>query len=209
MKKNLLRVLLAASSVSLAGAANLVINEGFESPITADGPPFIGSWEGFNGGGATAANTTTLPRTGAQALALTITSTPNTFTGAFQDVGVVTGTEYTFGGWHATTTATLQLGVEVRIEWRNSGGNNEVSRTPNQTPVPSLNAYAPFSFNAVAPAGADIARIVYAVQSFSTAPNGNGVVHLDDVSFAPVPEPSSLGLLAIGAALVARRRRQA
>jgi hypothetical protein len=47
------------------------------------GPPFVGSWEGFNGGGATAANTTTLPRTGAQALTLSITSTLNTFAGAF------------------------------------------------------------------------------------------------------------------------------
>jgi hypothetical protein len=208
MKKKLLSALLAAFSFSLVEGANLLVNAGFESPITADGPPFVGSWEGFNGGGATAANSATLPRTGAQSLLLTITSTANTFAGAFQDVIVVSGAEYTFGGWHATTTATLQLGAEVRIEWRNSGSNTEVGRTPNQTPVPSLNAYSPFSFNAVAPAGADTARVVYAIQSFSTAPNGNGAVHLDDVSFGPVPEPSSLGLLALGAVVLVRRRRQ-
>jgi hypothetical protein len=208
MNRVLLGLLLAASSASLAGAANLLVNPGFETPVTSDGPPFVGSWESFNSTGSTAVNTPTLPRTGAQALTLTITGTPNTFAGAFQDVGVVIGTEYTFSGFHATTTALLQVGVEARIEWRNSGTNSEVSRTPNLTPVPILNTYTPFSFNAVAPAGADTARIVYAIQSFSTAPNGNGAVHLDDVAFEPVPEPSSLGLLALGTLAWMRRHRR-
>ena len=186
-------------------AANLAINPGFELPITFDGPPFIGSWEGFNGGGASAATTIMMPRSGAQALTLTITGTPSTFAGAFQDIGVIAGTEYTFSGWHSTPTSPLQLGPEIRIEWRDAA--SEIGRTPNISPAPGSSVYAPFSMNATAPAGASIARIVYAVQSFSTAPNGNGVVHVDDISFAVVPEPSTCGLVVLGALAMSRRRR--
>jgi len=67
-------------------AANLLVNPGFEDPITSDGPPFVGSWEGFAGGGASAFNSVVMPRTGLQSLSLSISTTPNTFTGALQDV---------------------------------------------------------------------------------------------------------------------------
>jgi hypothetical protein len=69
-----------------------------------------------------------------------------------------------------------------RREWRRAG------------------AYAPFSLTATAPAGAEIARIVYAIQSFSPGPTNTGTVYVDDLTF--VPEPSSLTLL------LARRRRR-
>jgi len=201
-------LLIAGTLLSLTTtpfAANLLVNPGFESPITTDGAPFVGFWEGFAGDGASAANGTTQPRSGAQHLTLTITTTPNSFTGTFQDVAVLTGTEYTFSGWHATASSPLNVGVELRIEWRNA--TTEVSRTPNSTPVPSA-AYSAFSLSATAPAGADTARIVYAIQSFSTAPLGNGVVMVDDVSFQAVPEPSAALFLGMGGLVLASRRRQ-
>ena len=202
-------VLLLSLATPLLGA-NLLVNPGFEAPITFDGPPFVGSWEGFNGGGASAFNTTAQPRTGAQSLGLSITATPNTFAGAFQDVGGLTaGTLLSVDGWHASPSSPLSLVVEVRIEWRNSVSDTEISRTLNANPIPSA-AYTEFGFNAAVPAGADTARLVYAIQSFSTAPLGNGTVYMDDISLTVVPEPASMTLLGLGGlALVTMRRRRA
>lgn len=91
--------LLVGGVVGTSGAANLLFNPGFEDPITFEGTSFVGSWEGFDGGGASAYNSALMPHTGLQSLGLTITTTANTYAGAFQDVpGLVSGTEYTFNG---------------------------------------------------------------------------------------------------------------
>jgi hypothetical protein len=209
MKPFALCLALLLSLTTSTFAANLLVNPGFEDPITQDGPPFIGFWEAFNSTGSTAVNSTLLPRTGAQSLQLSINNTINTFAGAFQDVGgLAPGMSFSLGGWHATTSSPLSLGVEVRIEWRNSISNTEISRTPNATPIPGA-TYAQFGFDGLVPAGADTARIVYAIQSFSTNPLGNGTVYVDDMSFTVVPEPSSIALLSVGGlALLGFRRRQ-
>lgn len=215
MKLLRLPILTIAVSLSLAAssfAQNLVVNAGFEDPITTDGPPFVGSWEGFNGGaGSLAANSTLLPRTGVQSLGLSITSTDNTFAGAFQDVtGLTSGISYTLSGWHVTVSSPLDLDAEIRIEWRSSISNTEISRTPNLVPGVPLNTYGSFSLTAAVPVGADTARLVYAIQTFSGGPGNNGIVYVDDVSFAVVPEPSSFILLGAGGlALAMMRRRRA
>jgi len=209
--KHLTLIALLLLLLTTSTFANLLANSGFEDPITSDGPPFVGSWEGFNGGaGSSSGNSTLMPRSGLQSLGLSILNTDNTFAGAFQDVsGLVSGTEYTFGGWHATPSSPLDLTVEVRIEWRDSVSNSEISRTPNSTPVPSA-LYSPFSLTATVPAGADTARLVYAIQTFTGGPSNNGIVYVDDMSFAVVPEPSTIALLGVGGlALVARRRQRA
>src|SRR5215470_14314544 len=130
--------LFCSLTVSSFGAG--LVNGGFEDPITSDGPPFVGYWEGFSGGpGALAANSTAMPHSGAQNLLLSISNTDNTFAGVFQDVlGVTPGSDYSFNGWHALlATTNFGVGVEIRIEWRNSVSNTEVSRTPNLTPLPT------------------------------------------------------------------------
>ncbi len=207
---SLITLVLLALSISPV-TANLLVNTGFEDPITADGPPFVGFWEGFSGGaGSSSGNSALMPRSGAQSLGLSIDNTVNTFAGAFQDVpNLTSGTEYIFSGWHATSSSPLDLGVEIRIEWRNSTTDVEVARTANLTPVPAL-AYSPFTLSAEVPAGADTGRVVYAIQSFSTAPLGNGSVFVDDVSFAVIPEPSAMLFLAVaGLGLLGRRRQRA
>jgi hypothetical protein len=213
MKPQTMIALLLLSLTTSPVAANLFVNSGFEDPITSDGPPFVGSWEGFNGGaGSSSVNSVLLPRTGLQSLELSIINVNNTFAGAFQDVPVlVAGTEYNFSGWHATSSNPLDVGVDFRIEWRNIGSNTEISRTPNSTsPFGPIGTYAPFSMTAAVPVGADLARVVYAIHSFGPEPSNTGTVYVDDVSFAVVPEPSTMALLSLGGlTLVALRRQRA
>lgn len=202
-------LVVAALAGSRASAQNLLANPGFEEPITYDGPPFVGSWEGFSGGaGASAGVGTSTPRSGAQVLELSIVNTDNTFAGTFQDVPNLTpGTEMTFTGFHRTTTSPLDLVAEVRIEWRNAGTDAEIARTPNLTPTPGSD-YGPFALTAPVPAGADTARVVYAIQTFTGGPTNNGTIHLDDLSFAVVPEPSALAAAAAGLGALGLRRRR-
>jgi hypothetical protein len=201
--------LLVTQLVAGQAAANFT-NPSFESPITSDGAPFVGFWEAFSSAGTgSSANTSTLPRTGAMAVNLGLTA-GNAFAGVFQDIpNLVPGFPVNFSGWHRTAgTAPINLGVEVRIEWRNSVTNTEVSRTPNSTPVPT-GAYGQFTLTSVVPPGANTARAVYAIQSFSTNPLGSGGVNIDDFSFF-VPEPTAAALLSLGVlaiAIRARRRR--
>ena len=66
-----------------------------------------------------------------------------------------------------------------------------------------------FNLMATAPAGADLARVVYAIQTFGPEPSNTGTVYVDDVALV-VPEPSSMALLALsGFTVLAFRRRQA
>ena len=200
-------VVVAAMALAAAPAsAQLLANGGFEQPVTTDGPPFVGSWEAFNGGtGASAVNSTTMPRSGAQHLALSINNTNDTFAGVFQDVPNLTpGTPVTFTGYNLTTSNPLGIAPEVRIEWRNA--SSEVGRTPNL--IPTLTGqYTPFTLTGTVPTGASIARVVYAVQSFGPEPGNTGVVFVDDVSFVPEPSSALLAFVGLGLTCLRRRRR--
>lgn len=200
----------ALSATVIAGPVNQLGNAGFEDPFVADGPPFAGTWEPFNGGGSGASFSvqgTVGPRTDLAHLQIGIDNDDNAFAGAFQDVeGLTAGDIATFSGWHATPSNPLDVGVEFRIEWRDSGTDSEISRTPNQTLAPTGMAYTEFSLTDTVPAGADTARVVYAIQTFGgDGPSNNGEVWVDDASFTVIPEPASFALLAL-AGLALRRR---
>lgn len=205
--------LLIASTLALVhstASANLLTNPGFEDPITMDGPPFVGFWESFvSGSDAVAQNSTAMPRSGAQSLELAIlNSASNQFAGVFQDVvGLAAGQTGTWSGWHLLNGD--PGGIEIRIEWRNSGTNTEISRTPAFVPTPG-SSYEAFSLSAVVPVGADSARVVYAIQSFGTA--RNQAVYVDDVSFTTdaveAPAPATLGLFGLGGLMMLIRRRR-
>lgn len=190
-----------------ASAANLFINDSFEDPLTSDGAPFVGFWETFSGSAAASATASAdLPRTGALSLLVEIMGEANTFAGVFQDVeGLNPGDVTLFSGWHWVDPAPAGVGLELRIEWRDSVSNTEIARTPNFVPNPG-STYEPFSIEATVPAGADSARVVYAAQSFGGLTEGK--VYVDDVSFEVVPEPSSTLLLMLGSAGILIRRRR-
>ncbi len=198
----------AAAALSLTAAdvqANLLANPGFEGPPIAEGPPpFTGRWQPFGGFGpfppTSAATNGVDPHTGLQHLELQIDNVANTFAGVFQDVpGLTPGDNVEFSGWHLSLLDAG--GIEIRIEWRDSVNDIEITRTPNLTPTPGA-LYEPFSLPSVVPAGADTARVVYAIQSFGAGPNQ--LVRVDDLSF--VPEPASLALLSLGGLAMLRRR---
>jgi hypothetical protein len=223
MKRTRIAALALSSIASVAScphadAANLLVDPGFENPAlyTTDGPPFVGSWEAFTGGASTfSVNDTLSPNSGARAAHLGITATNNTFAGFFQDVPITTGVSYTYSGFHESANlAPADYVAEVRIEWRNSVSNVEVLR--NQVLPIAGATYTPFSLTAIAPAGADTARVVYAIQTFSDSGTSNtGKVFVDDLSLAAatptVPLPSSLAGGSAGFAIViglARHRRR-
>ncbi len=206
---------LAAVALTAAGAlAQLLANGSFEDPITSDGAPFVGFWEGFNGGpGSSALNSSVSPRSGAMHADLSIVATNNTFAGVFQDVpGLSPGQSVVFDVYHKAASLPLDLDAEVRIEWRNSVSDTEISRTPNSVPTASITTdYTLFSLPSVVPAGVDTARVVYAIQTFSGGAADTGTVFLDDAAFhVLVPEPASVALLGLaGIGLAGMRRRRA
>ena len=202
----------AVSWCRQATAQNLLTDPGFENPalFTSDGAPFVGSWEAFNGGAGTSAqNDTVAPRTGARDAHFNITATNNSFAGIFQDVPVVAGVPYTYSGFHQSSDPNPSGYVsEARIEWRSTVPDTEISRN-NTTPVAGA-AYTSFSSTFTAPPGADIARIVYAIQTFTDAGTTNtGNVFLDDLSVTVAPEPSTIALAALGCLALPRPRRRA
>ncbi|MEQ8847316.1 hypothetical protein [Botrimarina sp.] len=198
-------------AVALGGPAlgqNNFGDPSFEGAITYDGPPFVGVWEGFSGSaGASATNDTTNPLSGSQHANLSILGDDNSFAGVFQDVvGLGAGTEITFSGFHAIG-GMADVGVEFRIEWRDSVMGTEISRTPNSTTAPTSTDYEPFSLTSTVPAGADSGRFVYAVQTFGgePGPSNTGTIFLDDLVATPEPTAALLASLGLIPAMLRRR----
>ena len=172
---------------SLCPGPNLAANAGFEVPVTADGPPFTGIWQAFSldddelTGPDVARTSSLMPRTGLQSLELGIVDTPFSFAGVFQDVaGLTAGQSVYYSGWHRVEVG--PSGIEIRIEWRDSVTNTEVDRTANLVPTPGTD-YEGFTLEAEVPVGADIARMVYAIQSFAGGASTQ-FVYVDDACFS-------------------------
>ena len=200
----LMSIALVASAFT--ASAGLLSNAGFEEDFFGDFPPVSGSWVSFSAdgdqfmGADVAFSSTAMARTGARSMELGIT-VANSFAGAFQDVGGLSaGQEWTFGGWHKSLG--VAGGVEIRIEWRDSINDVEVSRTGNLAPTVGSD-WEEFMLTDFVPDGADTARVVYAIQSFGAGVDQS--VFVDDTYF--VPAPGALALLGLGGLTATRRRR--
>jgi hypothetical protein len=190
--------------VCLAAGVNaqVVGNASFENALQYDVPPSAGNWTGFFGGPPAsvlaAAQNTTAPRTGANALYLKVAADGNAFAGMQQPVGgIVPGATYEMKIW-ARAAGNVNNGVEYRIEWRDGVGAPIGNQFALTTPIQSMltNQYQQFVLSAVAPANAASANLVVAVQSFTfnpLTPVFDTEVYIDDVEFvsdAPQPCPA-------------------
>lgn len=207
-------IAIAALAASSATAAHLdnpnqLVDPGFEAPFVDDGSG-VGKWQPFSDGstGNTSQTGGIMPRTDSGAAELNLVNA-NGFAGMFQDVTVGfanAGQPWWYSGWHKSLG--VAGGSEIRVEWRDSVNDVEITRTPNSAPSVG-DQYEEFILSDVVPAGADTARVVYAIQSF-----GAGVpqsVFVDDANFnfEAIPEPSTLALVGLsGLALAALRRRK-
>ena len=206
MREKLALASIALATASLTASAGLLANAGFEEDIFGDFPPISGSWVSFSAdgdqfaGADIAFSSSAMARTGARSMELGLT-VANSFAGTFQDVGGLSaGQEWTFGGWHKSLG--VAGGTEIRIEWRDSVNDVEISRTGNLAPTVGSD-WEEFALTDFVPAGADTARVVYAIQSFGAGIDQS--VFVDDVYF--VPAPGALALLGLGGLTATRRRR--
>ena len=215
-RQNLTFVVATIAAIAMATsqlqAANQLTDPSIEDPLTFDGPPFVGFWEGFAGSAnASSINDTTMPRTGPGHATIAILGDDNSFAGIFQDLPISDGQPVSASIYHKTPdTGVLGVAPEFRIEFRDAGGN-ELSRVENNGVVPT-DSYTIVDVAGAAPAGSAFARMVYAVQTFVNEPDGgasnSGTVFVDDAFMMVVPEPTSVALLGLGGlALVAWRRR--
>lgn len=210
MKVRVGAVAMLACALVVAGTnhanAELLSNPGFETaPFVADGFG-VGKWAPFAGGDMNTSEIgSTTPRTGANAAELTIVSDEG-FAGFFQDVPATAGADIDWSVWAMDVGGDNGAGVEMRIEYRDSVANTEISRTANLVPASlSASVYEQVVVSDVVPAGADTARVVFAIQSFGGPFPGS--VFVDDAMVNTIPEPASIAMIGLaGLALAARRR---
>ena len=192
-------------SASSAQAGNLLSDAGFESGAFVDDGSGLGKWQPFADGSAgnTSEIGASMPRTDVYAAELNLVNA-NGFAGFFQDIPAVPGVASEWSAWVKDALGNGGAAVEMRIEYRDSVANTEISRTGNLVPTLTTTDYELVTLTDVVPAGADTARVVFAIQSFGTAPPQQ--IFVDD-AYATAPEPTAAVIALLGLAPLARRRR--
>lgn len=198
IKKFSLALITAISLAATGSQAFALGNGGFETvPVGGSG-----DWTTFAGTGSSA-HATSDPRSGTGHMQLTLTGS-NDFAGVFQ-VGAVTGLNtgdiVTFSGWHKSLLDPFAGTREVKIEWVGAPQLRVDTFTIGTS-------YEQFSLSGATPAGVTGATLTYAISSFGPG-QGLSVVNIDDfeVTVTPVPEPTTVGLGALGLLGLAVRRR--
>lgn len=196
-------------TATLAGAANLLVNPGFENPVLAGGDTFgaVG-WNVFGGGTYTIK---LAPHSGDNAF-----KTFGQTSGAFQDFAAAPGQSWQGSAWVLNPSFDAMAGAQIataNIEWHDAGGGL-ISFLASAPPITAATpqgtnaaGYTLVNVGGIAPPLTATARFVLLTGAFAGA--GGGAPFFDDASFEQVvPEPASLALFGIGLCLTACGRRR-
>lgn len=212
------RIAALAAAVLIAGASadaavNVLVcmsfeaNQGASSAAAGDVSTTGSGWSGWNNWVApyTAFITDDVAHSGTQA-GKTF-SGPNA--GIYQSLTATAGLTYEASAYFLNRSGDALQGattLDVRMTFKGVGGvaiGTPFVSTPLNASLP-LDTWTLASVQAVAPAGTQ--SVEYMV--FMNNPGNNGgAMYVDDTSLTVVPEPMSLGLLALGGLGLLRRRR--
>lgn len=194
--------LLALSGILLSVAeASVLLNPGFEVPAVTGGDLFgAGGWVVFGGGTYT---TNLSPHSGLNAF-----KTFGDVSGAFQEFPASPGQVWEGGVWALNPAFDPMVGGQiaaVNIEWRDSADSlisydSTLLLTASSPTGFGSSDYIFGDVRGVAPDGTTAARFVLIAGAF--AGPGGGAPRFDDASFAQVPEPSPVLLIAVGLVLI-------
>ena len=199
----------ALLAVAAPASANLLGNNGFESPaVPGGGPPeYFGAgddWTAFGGGTFVVSSAVVTPNTGDQSF-----KTFGGASGAFQDFPAAPGQLWNGGAHLLNFSGDAMTGGKVgavNIEWLDAG-MNQISFISNGTftAASPQDQWTLQTITGTAPAGTAFARLTVISGDFLGA--GAGAVFYDDAFFELVPAPGAAGLLAFAGIAAARRRR--
>jgi PEP-CTERM motif-containing protein len=202
-----------ASTFAFA-APNLLIDPGFEAQTTSPTNDGVGGWSLFNG----AAFSTDVARTGTHSMKdFGNGSVP----GSFETFPASPGQQFELTGFGLTPTVLAGnpgFGI-LQVAYFDAGGNNlgtvetgagNAKASAQINNGSAINTWLPLDTGiATAPAGAVKIQAFTLVVDFNSPAAGESV-YFDDLNLTAVPEPASLGIVAVaGLGLLARSRRKA
>ena len=180
---------------TVAPAANLLVNPGFESPSTDPGVEYFGAgdgWTSFGGGIFTVSSAVVPPNSGNQSLKLF----GGCCSGAFQQFPAAPGQTWNGSVWMLNSSLDPMFGGQVaavNIEWIQADGSTQSTILPfisngTFTAVDApLDTWTLQTITGVAPADAAFARLVVITGDF--LPGGPGGAPFMDDAFFEVDGP--------------------
>ncbi len=134
--------------------------------------------------------------------------------GVWQDVTVIGGQEYDFGVQVFNYSQDQLLGWNglIKAEFYNSALGTDAANRLLEVDIDKyysdgglVDQWVELGGTVTAPATADIARIVLVIADWQSTGVG-GSLNFDNATITPVPEPSALFVLGLGALVLIRRR---
>jgi hypothetical protein len=193
-----LAVLVAASQAS---AQNLITNPGFE--LAGANSSLAANWttDTAAGGPVYGVRTNDNPHSGSFNYEIHLASTGAGPVVQFNQsgIGVTAGTAYNFS-FFSDKLAGANIGdvEEYNVQWFNAS-SGFISQTGYTSFTPGANVYAQsvITNNLTAPVGA-VTATVFLHAAGGAIVGGSATIDFDDVSFAAVPEPTTVALVGIG-----------